>query len=363
MNTFKIIIFLTTIFLVLSCKGNPDSYVEEGIRFMNSGQYTEAAVRFKTALKKDPKHFKATFALGVLYKRVDKLDKALTYLTKANSYNPKDEEAAAALSYVFIKKKQYDTAIRVLMPLSDAPKNPEILFYLGDANHKKGNYEQALKWLKRCINMLTVNDKVLLKDSYALIGDSYLALNKLDEAKEFLQSAANTNKNPIVLVKLGATLFRMANHFHVKALTSQNSIESINEKAEEIRNKRKKKAFLKENEEKLVSLKKEKEGFSQKRDELLSDSKRYLMEALKLSKKDLAGQKVTKREIHYYLGMTYILLKDYKLAKKNLETFLRNGPKGPEVVDVRKKLDQLEELIKREEQKKLDEENAKKENK
>ena len=36
---------------IISCETNPDIYVEEGIKSMNSGQYNDAAVRFKTALK------------------------------------------------------------------------------------------------------------------------------------------------------------------------------------------------------------------------------------------------------------------------------------------------------------------------
>ena len=364
MKKFLFIIFLS-LFVTIGCdklssmiSTNPDTYVEEGIRFMNSGQYTEAGIRFKTALKKNPNHFKANYAFGGLYKRTEHYKEAIRYLSKAVQIDPKNESATIDLAYVFIREKQYEAAIKVLEPLSISPKNPEIYYYMGDAYHKKKNYEDAVKWLKKAAKMIPLSNGKLLSNTYGLLGDALLAQDKLKEAEKILTDAAKLTKNPFVIAKLGATLFRIGNYYHVEMLKAKNEIESINDEIKEKRG-RAKKRLKKAKEQTLKDLQKKLDFNEAQRNAIIVKAKKYLNDALSKSsaKASLAMQAATKREILYYLGMSHLIVGEYVEARDVLKKFLKNNPKGQESVDVRKKISQLDELIQREEQKKLDEEN------
>ncbi len=364
MKQILFIIFLS-LFVTFGCdklssmiSTNPDTYVEEGIRFMNSGQYTEAGIRFKAALKKDPNHFKANYAFGGLYKKTEHFKDAIIYLSKAVKIKPKNEEASIDLAYVFIREKQYEAAIKVLEPLSISPKNPEIYYYLGDSYHKKQNYENAIKWLKKAAKMVPLSNEKLLSNTYGLLGDSLLAVDKLKEAEQILTDAAKLTKNSFVIAKLGATLFRIANRYHVEMLKTRNKIESINEEIKEKRG-RAKKRLKKAKEQTLKDLQKKLDYNEAQRNAIIVKAKKYLNDALTnpSSKASQTIQAATKREILYYLGMSHLIVGEYVDARDVLTKFLKNNPKGQESVDVRKKVSQLDELIQREEQKKLDEEN------
>jgi tetratricopeptide (TPR) repeat protein len=335
---------------------NPDSYVEEGIRFMNSGQYVEAGIRFKTALKKNPNHFKANYAFGGLYKRTEHFKEAIVYLTKAMEIEPKNEAVAVDLAYVFIQEKQFEVAIKILEPLSVNPTNPEIYYYLGEAYHQKKEYEEAYKWLTKASKIIPLSNSKLLSNTYGLIGDSLIALNRLTDAEKVLTDAAKLTKNPFVMAKLGATLFGIGNHFHVEMLKARNEIEAINTEIKEARGKAKKK-LKKSKEQALIDLQKKLEFNETQRNSVISKAKMYLKEALNSTVASKDMQAATKREVLYHLGMAHLIMAEYVDAKEVLTKFLQNNPGGQESVDVRNKIGQLDELIQRAEQKKLDEEN------
>lgn len=332
---------------------NPNTYVEEGIIFMNSGQYTEAGIRFKSALKKDPEHFKANYAFGGLYKRTEHYDEAVKFLSKAVRINPKSEEAAIDLAYVFIQKKEYETAIKVLQPLSISPKNPEVYFYIGDSYHRKKDYISAEKWFKKAAKMIPLSNPKLLATTYGLLGDSLLALKKFDEAEKILTDAAKLTKSPLVTVKLGSTLFSIGNIYHVQVLGAKKKIEALNEEINKKRGRAKKK-LKKKKEGELKDLNTKLEFNTTHRNLAITKAKKYLGEILKDTKKLNKG---TKREALYYLGMSHLILSEHVDAKTYLVKFLRNDPKGPAVTEVRALVGKLDELILREEQAKLDKEN------
>ncbi len=321
---------------------------------MNSGQYTDAGVRFKTALKKNPNHFKANYAFGVLYKRTEHYKEAVTYLSKAVRIEPKNEKASVDLAYVFIQEKQFRAATKILEPFSVNSKNPEVYFYMGDAYHQEKDYENAAKWLKLATKIIPPSNTNLLATTYGLLGDSLLALDRLNEAEKLLTNAAKLTKNPLIIAKLGATLFRIANHFHVEYLKDKNKLKDIEN---EIKNKKGKWARGKFKKTKAKEIKDLKETMSSKetqRNGLIEKTKKYLNNALKLkSKSSETIQAATKREILYYLGMSHLIMEEYPEARDVLIKFLRNNPKGPEAIDVRKKVSQLDEIIQRKEQEKL----------
>jgi len=332
---------------------NPDSYVEEGVKFMNSGQYTEAGIRFKSALKKDPEHFKANYAFGGLYKRTEHYDKAVTFLSKAVQIDPKNEEAAIDLAYVFIHQKEYQAAIKVLERLSDNAKNPEVYFYLADSYHRKKDYETAEKWFKKAAKMIPLSNPTLLANTYGLLGDTLLALNKLGDAEKILTDAAKLTKNPLVMAKLGATLFRIGNRFYTEMLKAKNAITAINDEISEKRGSAKKK-LKKQKESTLKDLEKKMKFNEGQTNAIIIKAKKYLNEALVVKKGLNPG---TKREILYYLGMSHLIVAEYVESRDFLKKFLQNAPKGPEAIAVRKHITNLDELILRQEQEKLDKEN------
>jgi len=75
-----------------------DRYVERGIESMREGAYDEARLRFKKALKRDPRHKGAQLGIARCYRLVGAYQKAQEALDQLLRQRPGDREATVALA-------------------------------------------------------------------------------------------------------------------------------------------------------------------------------------------------------------------------------------------------------------------------
>lgn len=127
---------------------------------------------------------------------------------------PRQESAAAEMfaAEQFFKNEDMDKAlngdgkhmgfIAIADKYSSTKSGTLANFYAGSAYLSKGEFQKAIDHLKK----FSSNDVFLSNQAKAMIGDSYLELNKVSEAiKSYEKAMSNPNEmtTPFVLFKLG----------------------------------------------------------------------------------------------------------------------------------------------------------------
>jgi len=118
MKITKIIISILFLFsgtVAFSQKENSD--IIQGNKLFEQGKYTEAEVKYREGLEKNPQSYGANFNLGNALYRQEKYDDALQYYQIAGSRlkdNDKKEKSAVFhnMGNAFVKKEKYDEGIK-----------------------------------------------------------------------------------------------------------------------------------------------------------------------------------------------------------------------------------------------------------
>ncbi|MBN2695656.1 tetratricopeptide repeat protein [bacterium] len=330
-------LLLLTIFILSGCdhdKVAAKRDLGKGIQFLRSGQYMEAGIHFKSAIEKDPKNPDPHYYYALLSIQQKKTDQAIESLSKVLMLKPMHEEAAIYLADLFIQKNEGDGAIKVLKPFTTVTKNDKVFFYLGKAFYTKNDFEEAVKWFQKTLEINNNNSSV-----YGLLGDSLLRMNNIEQAQKILKEAVKYNQDPVVLSKLGTVLFQIGNDFYLKEKKAKTDLTEIDEKV------KKKKKLSKDEESKKSQLEQDRDDANGKKTAFLSEAKNQFQLALK---KDPAL-----KESAYNLSMTHYLLEEYEDARKMIERFIQLSPTGAQAKEAREQMDQLDEIIRIKKQEEL----------
>lgn len=341
------IIFLLILTLLSSCNQQKIAAkrdIAKGIQFMKSGQYLQARIQFKKALKEDASNVDAHYYFGLLSIKEENFDKAIEMLTKAHNMNPADEKIAIELANLFIEKKQNNTAVKLLLNFAEQTHNPRIPFYLGKAYFNKKEFTDSVKWMQKSLAL-----DPGYRDAYAFLGDALLSLNDIEKAKSLLSKAAKENNDPVILSKLGFVLFQIGNDIYLKEKKILDKITVLEEKIDTLKERKRKnwRKRIKKIREQIFELEEKAAPRTLEKNGILSEAKGYFKKALKGSREV--------KDAHYNLAMTHYLLGEYQESHKNLKRFIQVNPTGAMATTARDYMEKLEELIRRQEQKKLDE--------
>ena len=66
----KTIAALAVAFIVISCRPSRDDYYTNGEKYLQSGQFSEASIEFRNALKADRNHVQSHFGLARSFQRM-----------------------------------------------------------------------------------------------------------------------------------------------------------------------------------------------------------------------------------------------------------------------------------------------------
>jgi tetratricopeptide (TPR) repeat protein len=171
-------------------KLSADEYLRIANDQMEARQYDQAVTSYQKAIAQNPRFADAYSNLGILYKRQNKLDEAERQFKMALAVNPQHEAAQAnltnllrrkgdyekietaskaqeekggaqsAMTYhatglAYLDKDQYDKAIAEFKKaITQAPDMPEIQSNLGVAYYKKGDYANAVVYLRKAASNL-----------------------------------------------------------------------------------------------------------------------------------------------------------------------------------------------------------------
>ncbi len=195
--------------------------------FFHKEEYGKAELELKMAIRTDSLLIDAHQSLGLLYFTKGDYEKALVSFRTVLELAPGDSEATYWVGYTIGSKAYedglsdfnidwYDRAIEHFKVAAeylseDTSANYKIYFFLGKSLIEKLDYEQALMYLNKCIEL-----NPTLADGYVEIGSVYFAQRNLEKAIASNEKAMTINpQHPKAHNNLGYIYFTMGNNFAV----------------------------------------------------------------------------------------------------------------------------------------------------
>ena len=149
---------------IAGCGGSPQSYVNRGNGFADTGKYADAALQYEKAIQKDPKLGDAHYRLGLLDLKRNQPVNAYRELQRAAELMPGNSEVLAKLGQLSLS------------------------IYNADPKHPQQLYDQASKAAEQLLSKAPDNfDGNLIKGAIALVdkkpADAIVSLRKAVAAK------------------------------------------------------------------------------------------------------------------------------------------------------------------------------------
>jgi len=165
-----------------------------GLYMLLRDNLLNAKKTFQAGLEINSENIDLNNNLGVYYKTINKLDKAVIYLKKAHSLNPKYAVAYENLASIYYLKGSIKDAISIL---EKAQKNKAPLSNIWNHNlaslyHENGDYELAISAYKSLIANEPTNSIILNN-----IGVSYFKLDNITESIKFFNDSIELTKENV----------------------------------------------------------------------------------------------------------------------------------------------------------------------
>ena len=161
---------------------NADYYLYLGSFYEELERYDEALRIFQEGLRRDDKSARLHFRIGVVYDKMGSRQDSISAIKAVLKLAPNDAEALNYLGYTYadmgINLDEAETLIQTALRLK--PDDGYITDSLGWVNYKKGNYHQALKYLKKAVELVP-EDPIILEH----LGDVYLKLGDREKALKY----------------------------------------------------------------------------------------------------------------------------------------------------------------------------------
>lgn len=180
---------------------NIEIYGYLGQLYYSQKEYDKAISQFEIILSFNPNDADMTFLLGSLYLETDKRNKAVELFERVLKIDSEHDTCLNSLGYLYaedgIKLDEAEELVEHALKID--PDNGAYLDSLGWVYYKKGQYRQALKYLKEAENI--TEDPLI----YEHIGDVYHQLERAENAKKYWEISLELLPNQDqVLEKLNA---------------------------------------------------------------------------------------------------------------------------------------------------------------
>ena len=184
------------IFVALSlgaCSRDPQKvklkYFAEGQKYMKKGQYGDASIEFRNALRRDPRFVDAYYQLAQADLAQRDWQGAYASLEKAIELDPGRVDARLDRGRLYLAARQFDKAEEEANTiLQREPKNVGAYQILGDALMGQQQLDRALQSFSKIIELLP-NDA----SSYVNLALVEISLRRFKDAEEHLRKAVATD--------------------------------------------------------------------------------------------------------------------------------------------------------------------------
>lgn len=166
-----------------------DAYFYLGQLYYSQHDYEKAVVQFKKVLELNPQNVELLSFLGALYVDMNREDDAIVMFKKVLELDSNNDAALNSLGYIYAERgSNLEEAMKLINhALAIVPDSAAYLDSLGWVHYKQGKYQEALKFLMKADEKM--HDPVIFDH----IGDVYLALKQLSEAKKYWMKSIELN--------------------------------------------------------------------------------------------------------------------------------------------------------------------------
>lgn len=166
-----------------------DLYFYLGQLYYAQHEYEKAVVQFKKVLELHPKNVELLSFLGALYVEMNREGQAIDTFKKVLELDSNNDTALNSIGYIYAEQgSNLEEAMNLVnRALVIVPDSAAYLDSLGWVHYKQGRYQEALKFLMKADDKM--HDPVIFDH----IGDVYLALKQLSEAKKYWMKSIELN--------------------------------------------------------------------------------------------------------------------------------------------------------------------------
>ncbi len=153
----------------------------------NLKKYEELLFTLKEILAVFPSDYTANYYLGLLYAGQLIYEEAIKYFQKAIRARPTDINTRINLALCYVQVENIDSAIKELEEaVKNAPENEKAKFFLAIALFMAKGYKKAIDFFLTVLKSTQEKERKFI--CYRLISAAFFLLDKIDRAKEFLDT-------------------------------------------------------------------------------------------------------------------------------------------------------------------------------
>jgi len=182
---------------VSNTHGQVRIYLAQGEVLRNANRQKEAMALYNRALKKSPDNTDLLYARALTAEKLNMLERAEADLLKVLSNEPDNANALNALGYTLADRTQrYEEAKNYILKAAQlVPDDPAILDSLGWVYYRLGEFQTAIKWLRKAFAQL--EDAEIA----AHLGEVLWVSGQHKEAQKIWQRGLDVNNQHSVLLK------------------------------------------------------------------------------------------------------------------------------------------------------------------
>ncbi len=186
--------------------GTPEYMLNEGVNYLNRGQYDLAENKIMAALAKNPQLVNAYYSLGLIHLYRQDMTKAIPCFEKAVAINPRYYDAYNMLGVIYSEQGDFEKAKYNLLLAANGNEytHPENAYHnLALLEEKLGRTEAALNYIEKGLKLSN-----RFTPLYVLKGKLLEKQNKLQEALNCYESAYQLQVAPEIepLLHMGRIL-------------------------------------------------------------------------------------------------------------------------------------------------------------
>ena len=202
MKKFFLFVFLV-IFLAVGFNGCSSAEKTGGNIHLQEGRFDRAIEQYRKALEKYPKDSDLYVAIGAAYFMKKNFKEAVSNFEKAESMNPEALDGEV---------NQYEGLLNTRYLKWQ-------IYYNGAVEYTKENPEKAMELAKKSLD---VEDSEKVSQSYNLLANIMLNVDKVKEAQDFLTKAIEADKNNV-------EAYMTMGHYYLSERKSDEALKYFNE--------------------------------------------------------------------------------------------------------------------------------------
>lgn len=194
--------------LTAAIERNPQlglAYLTRGEIYKEQGDYQSAAGDFEKATRLEPFNFNAHYQLGLMYQYLKKFTESIKAYKRAVEIRPLDPDANMNLAIVYSQTGDPVLGLKFAQAaVNGAHDNAMARANLGAMYAQLGYTDLAIAEYKRAIE---INSK--LTEVYLNLANEYLRMQKYEQARQVLETAAALANSPAVSERLGFSYYKL----------------------------------------------------------------------------------------------------------------------------------------------------------